>query len=297
LSALADRPQPVSRTGADPQCDAATALLRVSRALRRLRGASSVRALFSEATCVLCESIGFDRAAVFSMQGRTLVAESVYQEDRDERERALIRLEQPFELAPGLRESEVLRRRTAILVEDVSADPHAVGMLGGAGSFAAAPIICEEQAVGLIHVDRGLTAAAVTELDRDTLATFAEAFGYAVERCVLSARLRAHTERVLALARSAEAGVTELVGCELATSAPAPSSPVTNGHGLDTLLTRRELQVVAMLAEGETNARIAQRLVVSEDTVKSHVKHILRKLDVHNRSQAVSRYFHARAAS
>ena len=51
-----------------------------------------------------------------------------------------------------------------------------------------------------------------------------------------------------------------------------------------------------MLAEGETNARIAQRLVVSEDTVKSHVKHILRKLGVHNRSQAVSRYFQAHAA-
>ena len=48
-----------------------------------------------------------------------------------------------------------------------------------------------------------------------------------------------------------------------------------------------------MLAEGETNARIAQRLVVSEDTVKTHVKHILRKLGVHNRSQAVSRYFKA----
>jgi LuxR family transcriptional regulator, regulator of acetate metabolism len=51
-----------------------------------------------------------------------------------------------------------------------------------------------------------------------------------------------------------------------------------------------------MLAEGETNARIATRLVVTEDTVKTHVKHILRKLAVHNRSQAVSRYFHMRAS-
>ncbi len=51
-----------------------------------------------------------------------------------------------------------------------------------------------------------------------------------------------------------------------------------------------------MLAEGETNARIARRLIVSEDTVKTHVKHILRKLGVHNRSQAVSRYFRASGA-
>ena len=58
-----------------------------------------------------------------------------------------------------------------------------------------------------------------------------------------------------------------------------------------------EREVVAMLAEGETNARIAQRLVVSEDTVKTHVKHILRKLGVRNRSQAVSRYFRTRGGT
>jgi DNA-binding NarL/FixJ family response regulator len=58
------------------------------------------------------------------------------------------------------------------------------------------------------------------------------------------------------------------------------------------MLTRREREVLAMLAEGETNARVANRLVVSEDTVKTHVKHILRKLAVHNRSHAVSLYFH-----
>jgi DNA-binding NarL/FixJ family response regulator len=51
-----------------------------------------------------------------------------------------------------------------------------------------------------------------------------------------------------------------------------------------------------MLAEGETNASIARRLIVSEDTVKTHVKHILRKLGVHNRSQAVSRYFRSSGA-
>ena len=63
------------------------------------------------------------------------------------------------------------------------------------------------------------------------------------------------------------------------------------------MLTPREQEVIAMLAEGETNARIAQRLVVSEDTVKTHVKHILRKLGVRNRSQAVSRYFRTRASA
>ena len=89
--------------------------------------------------------------------------------------------------------------------------------------------------------------------------------------------------------------MTELGSHEFALGSSAVRFPRGAGprhdHGLNGLLTRRELEVVAMLAEGETNARIARRLVVSEDTVKTHVKHILRKLGVHNRSQAVSRYF------
>ena len=56
------------------------------------------------------------------------------------------------------------------------------------------------------------------------------------------------------------------------------------------LLTRRELDVMRLMAAGETNAGIASRLVVSEGTVKSHVKHILRKLRAANRAEAVSRF-------
>jgi DNA-binding CsgD family transcriptional regulator len=266
-------------------------LPRVGQALGRLRGAASVQILFPSATRALCESVGFGRAAVFSLQRGALVAESVYPADENGSQR--------HELGPGLRETEVLRRRTAILVEDVRSDPRAVGMLDGAGSFVAAPIICQEQVVGLIYADPGAMEEPLTELDRDTLAVFAEGFGHALERCVLTGRLRVHAERVLALARSTEESVIALDTYEFVLgSSPVrfPTVRAENGHGLNGLLTRRELEVVAMLAEGETNARIAQRLVVSEDTVKSHVKHILRKLGVHNRSQAVSRYFQAQAA-
>jgi LuxR family transcriptional regulator, regulator of acetate metabolism len=59
---------------------------------------------------------------------------------------------------------------------------------------------------------------------------------------------------------------------------------------LDGLLTRREREVLDLMTSGATNIRIAEQLVISEGTVKSHVKHILRKLRAGNRAEAVARY-------
>ena len=55
-------------------------------------------------------------------------------------------------------------------------------------------------------------------------------------------------------------------------------------------MSRRELQVLALIAEGATNAEIAERLVIAKATVESHVKSILRKLEVRNRTEAAARY-------
>jgi DNA-binding NarL/FixJ family response regulator len=59
---------------------------------------------------------------------------------------------------------------------------------------------------------------------------------------------------------------------------------------LDSVLTPRELEILAAMAEGQTNAEIAGVLVITEGTVKSHVKSILRKLGAANRAQAVCAY-------
>jgi DNA-binding NarL/FixJ family response regulator len=54
-------------------------------------------------------------------------------------------------------------------------------------------------------------------------------------------------------------------------------------------LSRREVEVVQLVAAGLTNAEIAARLVLSEHTVHRHVANILRKLDAPSRAAAVSR--------
>ncbi|MBC2642152.1 response regulator transcription factor [Rhodococcus wratislaviensis] len=55
-------------------------------------------------------------------------------------------------------------------------------------------------------------------------------------------------------------------------------------------LTRREREVFQLLAAGKSNTEIADELVISVFTVKSHVKKILRKLGAMNRSEAIYRY-------
>ena len=59
--------------------------------------------------------------------------------------------------------------------------------------------------------------------------------------------------------------------------------------GLAEALTARELEVLGMLAAGRSNQVIASELVVTLDTVKKHVSHVMDKLGAANRTEAVAR--------
>jgi two-component system OmpR family response regulator len=60
------------------------------------------------------------------------------------------------------------------------------------------------------------------------------------------------------------------------------------GHKVSAPLTPRESDVLRMLAEGLDQDAVAGRLVISPKTVESHIEHILTKLGVHSRAQAVA---------
>jgi DNA-binding NarL/FixJ family response regulator len=52
--------------------------------------------------------------------------------------------------------------------------------------------------------------------------------------------------------------------------------------------TRREIEVLQLISEGLVNREIGQRLFLSEETVKSHVRHLLAKLQARSRAHAVA---------
>ena len=59
-------------------------------------------------------------------------------------------------------------------------------------------------------------------------------------------------------------------------------------HAADDALTEREIEVLSLIAAGNSNKLIADQLSISEDTVKGHVKRVLSKLGVNDRTHAVT---------
>jgi DNA-binding NarL/FixJ family response regulator len=106
---------------------------------------------------------------------------------------------------------------------------------------------------------------------------------------------RASPERLLDAVRTVAAGealldpsVTQrLIHRFLATGGSTVPEPSAETRRQLDRLTERERQVLLLVAQGRSNAEIADLLVIAESTAKTHVKRVLAKIDVHDRAQAV----------
>ncbi|MTD45863.1 GAF domain-containing protein [Conexibacter sp. W3-3-2] len=278
----------------------------VERGLAELRGITSPNELLDRACQQVVRSCGFRRAMLSRVEGTTWQPWQVrFDEDRDAEATFATWMDGVrIDLDEAPLEREVLEQRRPALVLDATADPRVHAGIVAAGrtrSYVVAPIIPAGRVVGFLHADHMPSQRPVDETDRYALWAFAEGFGRLYERAVLIERLQAQRSQIHETFDLAEEMMASLATADLElvrdpTRSREEQPAAGDGDGpvpraeIDALLTEREREVLQLMVRGLANGAIAERLVIKEGTVKSHVKHILRKLGAVNRAEAISRY-------
>jgi DNA-binding CsgD family transcriptional regulator len=279
-------------------------LERIQESMQVLHECESTEELILTAPRELCRACGFSRAMISRIRGSSWVPE-LYEAvpgmdpDAGVFKAWVEQVEIPLEHM--LLETELVRRRMPALVSDALRDPRTFKEIvtrGHTSAYVVAPIIPAGRAIGFLHADRIGQDEQVTAEDRENIWTFAEHFGFVYHRAVLVERLASQRAQLHEAFVQAEQRFEDLRNAEIELGQSEAGAPESSASALflrtesriDALLTRREREVLELITSGATNIRIAEQLVISEGTVKSHVKHILRKLRVGNRAEAVARY-------
>jgi DNA-binding CsgD family transcriptional regulator len=283
---------------------------RIHRTLAKLREAETVESIVSRAPQAACDACGFDRAVIYRVRGNDMFAEASYVRDDPETTLEFLEWSQanPGPLQDRILESEMVRRRIPLLVLDAFNHPDTHKPMiehYQTHSYVTAPIMPDGRVIGFLNADKAFQhpgdPAGVDEFDRDALWAFVEGLGGAIERAHVREKIRSkldEADRLMAQMRSVVSDLlqsnVELVKQDehIASSASDAAAALLGGPASDIAqrLSRREIEVLQLAADGSTNPRIAERLFITEATVKSHVGQILRKLGVTNRVEAVSLY-------
>jgi DNA-binding CsgD family transcriptional regulator len=280
------------------------ALAGVESALGRMRCMSTADELIESVSAEIVRSCGFSRAMLSRVTDSTWMpwmAHFGHREIRDSDREWMASTRIP--LNSMLLERDLLAHRRAAFTADAREDPRASDefvLAVGTSSYAAAPILPTGRVVGFLHADHFPSRRQVDEVDCYVLGAFADGFGRVYERVVLLERLREQRDHVRETLRAAESIMDNLAHAELELARHADERSMAAGaaavalagesSAVDELLTPREREVIALIVSGQSNSAIAERLVISQGTVKSHVKQILRKLGAINRSEVIARY-------
>ena len=278
---------------------------RINDVFARLSPSLTPDELIKAAPALLCEVCDFDRALISRVRGSSwLPAELHLAVDADDPVNVrlagtITTLEVP--LTGSLIETEILRRRSVMLVAGKAVERHPSHVLAGltqSRAYVAAPIIIGDRVAGFLHADTYSSRRVLSSADCAALQTFADMFGLAFERAAMADKLRKQHSAIEAALRFAASSVSE-IGPEVGQLVRADRQERA-GLCVDSIrdkdpfeasnLNRREWEILGLLSTGATNRQIAATLVVSENTIKSHVKRILHKLPAANRAEAVYRY-------
>jgi LuxR family transcriptional regulator, regulator of acetate metabolism len=247
---------------------------RVGEALRRLGEVGSPAGVLARAPEELARSADFDRVIVSRLEGEQLRPLGAWPADAILDDRSVV-IRYPHV------EADVAQRQDAQLVESGRR-----AAVADWQAYVVAAIVLEGKTVGLVHADRTASGRPLDELDLELTAHYADGLGRVFERAVLRDKLQRHRAQLESAARWIGGQMLQLETGEAARSAG-------DEVDLEQVLTRRELEVLELLARGQSNRMIAKDLMLGEGTVKYHVKNVLRKLQARSRAEAVTRYMRA----
>jgi DNA-binding CsgD family transcriptional regulator len=274
----------------------ADALERVTDAVRRLSELAATEGIMGRAAAELGASSQFDRVLIGEVAGDRLVPLALWNTDGESTTSELAALQQAtIRLAYPLIELEVVRRRSAELVDVRAGGQRAPAELTGTlglSCYVVAPILAQGETIGLLHADAAESGRELDGVDLEVATEFTAGLSGVLERAVLRHTLDLHRAELEAAAQWMGTRLNQLAeGSKLGGTRPG------SGAALRVIewLTTRELEVLRLLARGQTNLEIADALVVREGTVKYHVKNILRKLGATSRADAVSRFVRSSA--
>ncbi|KAA8946935.1 LuxR C-terminal-related transcriptional regulator, partial [Mycobacterium sp.] len=201
-------------------------------------------------------------------------------------------------LAEAPLETELIRKRCGALVPSPWEDKRTLKEfveVSGCFGYVAAPITVQGRAIGMLHADRPKPDGLVTMDHLDQLEAFAECLAVAFESAVLEEKAAQQRAAVGNLCVHVEELIRRSVGSVWWSLSGATPGQRHDAHYRSDqpavpLLTVREREIMSFVATGATNSQIAHCLVISEGTVKSHLKHIARKLNTSSRAAAVAVY-------
>lgn len=268
--------------------------------LSRLRGVPSSAALMEGACEELVARCGFHRAVMSKVESRSWKPLILHNRNNSSATRSWFSdwVNQSVPLGATAEADMVSRRRPSIVYDTADAPVYRplIVQAGRSRSYVLAPLVHGEEVIGFLHTDHHPLPRRVDEADRDVLWAFADGFTHIYDRAVLMERLRAHRNSVRELFFGAVERIDDLCDAGLDTSRfsdhadPAPAGDARSGpvKGPPVELSERETEVFDLMITGASNQDIADRLVITKGTVKSHVKHILRKYGAVNRAQAIA---------
>jgi len=276
-------------------------LTEIRNALGELRGLSP-REMIYAAPVVLSRQFGFARTMISTVRGSVWLPQHLHIEDEgaDPYSRPFLEYVNGahIQLADAPMETELIRKRCGAFVPSPKDDKRTFKELinvSGCCGYIAAPITVGGRAIGMLHADRPEPDGVVTMDHLDQLEAFAECLALAFESAVLEEKAaQQHVE-----VENLSANVDELLR---RSTRPAlwSATGATPGQRHDARyrrdipavpeLTVREREIMSYVATGATNGQIARCLVISEGTVKSHLKHIAKKLNTSSRAAAVAVY-------